>query len=247
VDPATLTITTSSLPNATFGSAYSQTLQATGGSGTYSWSRTAGALPGGLTLNPNGTITGAPTATGNFNFTVTVTDSANRTAQKALSISVTAPALSVATDSLPNAVVGTAYSQTLQATGGTGGYTWARTAGSLPANLTLNPNGTISGTPTAAGASTFTVTVTDNGGRTANKQLTLTVDPGAPTVTTSSLPNGQVGQAYSQNLQASGGSGGYSWTLTAAAAARSESECSRHDCRHADGSRHSELRGHGAG
>jgi hypothetical protein len=217
VDPATLTITTSSLPNATFGSAYSQTLQATGGSGTYSWSRTAGALPGGLTLNPNGTITGAPTATGNFNFTVTVTDSANRTAQKALSISVTAPALSVATDSLPNAVVGTAYSQTLQATGGTGGYTWARTAGSLPANLTLNANGTISGTPTAAGASTFTVTVTDNGGRTANKQLTLTVDPGAPTVTTSSLPNGQVGQAYSQNLQASGGSGGYSWTLTAGA------------------------------
>src|SRR4029079_2963375 len=105
---------------------------------------------------------GTPTATGTSNFTVQVKDSSGTTANKALSITIAAPALTVSTSSLPNGTVGAAYGQTLSATGGTGGYSWSVTNGSLPAGLSLAADGTISGTPTATGPSNFTVQVKDN-------------------------------------------------------------------------------------
>ena len=70
--------------------------------------------------------------------------------------------LTVSTLTLPPGTVGTAYNQTLAATGGTGGYTWSTTAGTLPANVTLAANGTISGTPTTFGTANFTVQVKDS-------------------------------------------------------------------------------------
>ncbi len=64
---------------------------------------------------------------------------------------------------LPQAMVGTAYSFTLRATGGTIPYAWSITSGTLPAGLTLNSStGVISGTPTTAVTNTFTVTVADS-------------------------------------------------------------------------------------
>jgi MBG domain (YGX type)/Putative Ig domain len=98
-----------------------------------------------------------------------------------------APPLTVTTTSLPDAAYGQPYSQTL-ATSGTGPDTWAVTGGSLPPGLTLDPaSGTISGTPTAAGPSSFTVSATDTGNpaQTATQQLTLTVDQAPLTVTAS--------------------------------------------------------------
>lgn len=85
--------------------------------------------------------------------------------------------LAVATTSLPNATVGTAYSQTLAATGGTTPYTWTTTSGSLPAGLTLSTAGVISGTPTTAVTATFTVQVKDSASpaATATQALTLQV------------------------------------------------------------------------
>ena len=67
-------ITTSSLPAATVGVAYSATLTATGGIPPYTWSVIAGALPTGLSLSGTGNITGTPSATGTFNFTVQAVD-----------------------------------------------------------------------------------------------------------------------------------------------------------------------------
>src|SRR5207248_5729553 len=107
----------------------------------------------------DGTISGTPTAGGTSNFTVQVKDSSNVTATKALSIMIAAPTLTVTTSSLPSGTVGVGYSQTVAATGGTGGYTWLTTTGSLPAGLSLAAGGAISGTPTAAGTSNFTVQV----------------------------------------------------------------------------------------
>jgi uncharacterized membrane protein len=85
-----LSITTSSLASGTVGTAYSQTLVASGGTTPYVWSLAAGSggLPAGLTLNSNGTISGTPSTAGTFNFTVQVNDSAQGTAQKALSITI---------------------------------------------------------------------------------------------------------------------------------------------------------------
>jgi hypothetical protein len=77
--------------------------------------------------------------------------------------------------------VGNAYSQSLIASGGTTPYTWSLVTGaeSLPAGLTLNPTGIISGSPTAAGISNFTVRVTDAAGGTAQKALSITVTTGS--------------------------------------------------------------------
>jgi len=88
--PGPVTVVTSSLPGGTVGSSYSQTLSASGGTPPYSWSLVSGALPAGLSLSASGTISGSPTTTGTANFTVQVADSASQTAQKALSIAVTA-------------------------------------------------------------------------------------------------------------------------------------------------------------
>jgi len=67
-------ITTTSLSIGVVGSAYSATLQATGGSGSYTWTVLSGSLPDGLSLSSAGVISGTPTASGTFYFTVEATD-----------------------------------------------------------------------------------------------------------------------------------------------------------------------------
>jgi hypothetical protein len=176
-------ITTSSLPDATVGSAYSQDLSASSGTSPYSWSVTSGSLPAGLSLASDGTISGTPTTAGTSTFTVQLTDSSSpaSTVTAQLSLTVDPAALAVTTSSLPDGAAGSAYSQDLSASGGTSPYSWSVTSGSLPAGLSLASDGTISGTPASAGTSTFTVQVTDSGNpaQTATQQLTLTVDPAA--------------------------------------------------------------------
>jgi hypothetical protein len=164
--------------------AYNASLQSAGGTGTLAWSIVSGALPAGLALNAaTGAITGTPTAAGNSNFTVQVTDSSNppQSTNTLLNIpvSVTAPALSINTASLPNGGIGTHYDQILTATGGTAPYTWSILAGSgaLPTGLSLAAStGEITGSPTTAGTFTFTVQATDSSSTplTALKQFTLT-------------------------------------------------------------------------
>jgi hypothetical protein len=86
-----LSITTSSLPSGTLLAPYSQTLTATGGVPSYSWSVSAGALPDGLTLNhTTGEISGSPTTAAAFNFTAQVTDATSSTAVRNLSITTAA-------------------------------------------------------------------------------------------------------------------------------------------------------------
>ncbi len=107
---------------------------------------------------------------------------------QALSITVTTPApLSVTTSSLAAGVTAAGYSGTLQATGGVLPYTWSITNGQLPAGLSINSSGAITGTPVLAGSSTFTVQVADSevnpttgnpNPMTATKQFTITVTAG---------------------------------------------------------------------
>ena len=214
--------TASPLPNATENVAYTQTLTAGGGTGPYTFAVTGGALPAGLTLTSGGAFSGAPTATGAFSFTVTVTDTgdSNKTASKTFSLTVDAAAAttpSITTVSLTNATQDAAYSETLAASGGTAPYTYAVTTGSLPTGLSLNPTtGEISGTPTGTGASDFTVTVTDSLSATDSKAFTLTVDAAAipPSITTVSLTNATQNTAYSETLAASGGTAPYTYAVT---------------------------------
>ncbi|MCL6576955.1 S-layer homology domain-containing protein [Kyrpidia sp.] len=125
--------------------------------------------------------------------------------------------LSVITASLAAATVGSDYSASLQASGGMAPYSWSLVGGSLPDGLTLTTDGTISGTPTTAGTSTFTVQVTDSSGtpQSATADLSITVDPAAQalSINTQSLPNGTVGSDYAASLDASGGTSPYTWTV----------------------------------
>ena len=75
----TITVSPNTLPNATLGSSYSQTLTSSGGMASYSFAVTAGSLPPGLTLSSGGGLSGMPTALGTFSFAVTATDSSTGT------------------------------------------------------------------------------------------------------------------------------------------------------------------------
>jgi len=207
-------ITTTSLPNGTRATAYSNALAATGGKSPLAWSLQAGALPTGLSLNGStGVISGTPSATGSWGFTAKVTDANSASATKALSISVYA-GVGITTSSLPADTVGIAYSQTLAAGGGVEPYAWAIHAGSLPAGLSLDTaSGTISGTPSAAGTSNFTVRVTDNVSASGTKALSIVINP-IPSVTTTSLPAGVMGGAYSQTLASAGGTAPIIWSVS---------------------------------
>lgn len=124
--------------------------------------------------------------------------------------------LQVNTNSLPNGTNGVAYSQTLTASGGDTPYTWSIVAGNLPTGITLNLNsGLISGTPTEVGQKNFTVRVLDSSSTTADKALSIVIDPaqGSLNITTTTLPSGLVNRSYSQTLQATGGIQPYSWSI----------------------------------
>lgn len=214
-------ITTTSAPNGTVGTAYSTALAASGGTTPYSWAVTNGALPAGLSLAASsGTISGTPTTAGTASFAVQVTDAQSKSATQALSISVgsaaTSPAIS--TSSLSGGTVGTAYSATLRASGGTTPYTWSISTGSLPAGLALNASsGAISGTPTTAGTSTFTAQVKDANNNTGTKQLSIAIAAAGPqplSILTTALPQASTAGSYSTTLQASGGTAPYTWSLS---------------------------------
>jgi hypothetical protein len=170
-------VTTTSLPDGTTGTPYSQQLTKTGNAGT--WTLTKGFLPDGVTLSSSGLISGTPTATGDYGITVTFTEtSTGYTGKKVLLLHVSAPGSPViSTATLPNGTVGTAYSASLAATP-TGG-TWSITYGALPSGLTLNAaTGAITGTPTIAGDSLIQVTYTK--GSTSNtKVFAIHVAPAA--------------------------------------------------------------------
>ncbi len=126
---------------------------------------------------------------------------------------VTPPSITT-TSPLTQGTTGTAYSTTLSVTGGTAPYTWTLTSGNLPAGLTLSAAGVISGTPTAAGTTNFTVQVADaeSTPKTATAPLTLAISGGAVITVTTPPPNGIVGVAYSFQLAATGGIPPYTWS-----------------------------------
>ena len=225
VAPTPLAILTGSLPNGSIHQPYAVALSPTGGTSPYTWDLRSGSppLPSGLNLSNNGVISGTPTETSTATHTFTLTDATPLTVEKSLQLSINAIPLSIMTTSLPQGTANQSYSETLEATGGTGAYTWDLAGGSpaLPTGLTLNTSsGVISGIPTGTSNLNHTFTVTDHTPptpQTASKTLQLIIGAQPPDLlitTTSPLPPGTVTQAYSVTLTASGGTGTKTWDMS---------------------------------
>jgi hypothetical protein len=167
----------STLPSARAGDLYSQSFTQIGGTGAISFSVSVGVLPTGLTLTTSGLLSGTPTVNGTFGFTVRATDQNNCFGERAYTLTLNPPCTTITVNpaTLANGFQGTAYNQALSATGGTSPYTFAVTAGSLPSGLTLASGGALTGTPTASGTVTFTVTATDNTGCTGMRSYTVII------------------------------------------------------------------------
>ncbi|MDR3726304.1 MAG: putative Ig domain-containing protein [Terracidiphilus sp.] len=215
-----ITFTSATMPAATYNVVYAGSAAATGGAGTLAYSLSSGPLPTGLSLNAStGAITGTPAVVGTFPITVKAADAYGDSATQTYSIVSSYPALAVATSTLPNGYVGSTYTKTLLATGGSGtGYVWSVASGStLPAGLTLSGAGILSGTPTTAGTPSFTVSVTDSVSNPAGTAtLSMTIKPAVSVTTSTPLPTGYVGSAYTKSLAATGGADApYTWTVTA--------------------------------
>ena len=212
----TLAITSAGVPNGVVGTAYSTTLSSISGNGALTWTVSAGALPAGLTLSTAGVLSGSATVAGAFNFTAQVVDSSTpqQKATQVFTFTIYAP-LAITPATLASGSIKDAYTATLQSTGGATPITWTLSSGTLPAGLSLTAGGVIAGTPTAVGNSTFTVKAVDSftPQQTATASFTISIVLSTLAITTTTLPTGTIGTAYSSTLVSSGGNPPVTWSL----------------------------------
>ena len=201
--PTLLITTTSPLPAGVLGANYSAQVAATGGVPGYFFAVTAGSLPAGVSLSPNGILTGIPTKTGDYSFTVQVTDFRGSAASAGFLLSIKATPLIITTAPLADTLVGTSFNTQFTATGGVPPYAWG-SSGTIPAGTTFSGSGTLSGTANSAGTFQFTIQVTDSVGTVAAKAYSINITK-QPLTISGSAGNRQVGVPYSATFGAAGG------------------------------------------
>ncbi len=215
-----LTISTEVLPEAVLDQSYSGSIVSVGGTGAHTFSVVSGALPPGLSLSastsPMVQLSGIPSASGIFSFALQVQDESGAQAVQGFSVRVV-ETLQIETLALPDTALGGVYLAELVARGGLGGgYRWSVVQGSLPPGLSLLSAGTpatqIFGVSQALGSFGFTVEVDDGAGQTAAASFTIEVSD--LSIDTANIGSGALGQPYSQMLSASGGAGGYTWSIS---------------------------------
>lgn len=210
-----LAVLTPALPLAYRGVTYVALFTAVGGQASYSWRVSQGSLPQGIGLvGATGELYGRPSRAESQNFTVEVS-SGGQVATKSFTLTVSDPAapLTIVTRAVPPAVVGQEYNFGLVSTGGAQSSTVTFSATALPMGITISPTGTLMGTPVEARTSTVTVTATD-GSETTSRDLVLDVRPNANLlINPRVLSTARYGQAYTEQLEASGGLPPITWLL----------------------------------
>ncbi len=203
----TLVFGVTTATGATVGTAYSLNAGVTGNTASVVY--TISSLPAGLSISSTtGAISGTPTApAASATYTVTATQGTCSLIQ-GYTFAVACVGITITPATLANSVVGTAYSQTLTQVGLTGTPTWSVSVGTLPAGLTLvTTTGVISGTPTTAGTSNFTINLTNGAGCTQTKVYSIVV--ACPTLVfgVTTATGGIVATAYSLNAGVTGNTG----------------------------------------
>jgi Putative Ig domain len=239
IGPVTPTITTTATPTTvTAGSSVADQAAVSGGdspTGTITWRLYKSASCTGspvFTTSGGGTVSGNNTYTSNsyalktagtyiWAFTYTGDKNNNAVSGCGGASETVTVSLALKPSMLPAAMVGQSYDcgTVITASGGAAPYTYAITAGSLPPGLILNPTtGAITGTPTAGGTFTFTVTATDSAGpphNTGTKAYTLTVNPPIIAIGPCTLPDGTVGIPVGPlTLSAVGGTRPYTYSVS---------------------------------
>lgn len=212
-------LTARELPDAIVSVPYQELLQIVDGSFPFTCN-VQGDLPPGLSLVATGAtclFEGEATEAGEFSFTVTVVDAYELWATQTYELtSKESPPPEVVSPALPLAVVGQPYEATYSVTSGVGPMNW-RHSGELPEGLsfTADEDGySLTGTPTAAGSYAFEVTVTDAYGFEGDSGSQTLEVVTAPSITTETLVDGQVGVAYEAKIEATGGTAPYVWSST---------------------------------
>lgn len=204
-----VTVSPATLPDGVVGTPYpNETITGSCGTAPYTCSVT-GALPPGLTL-VGCTISGTPTTAGCSTFKVT--DANGCSTVIIYTVCVKPCAILISPSMLPDASVCVPYSQTITPNCAVAPYTCSVTDGTLPSGLVL-ANCTISGTPTTAGSSMFTVTAKDAAANSASQNYTLLVTAGV-VLTPATLPDGWPGVPYSEVITASGGTAPYTFVVS---------------------------------
>jgi large repetitive protein len=191
----------SSLPNGIVDIEYNATILPAGDT----FSLFAGTLPPGLgPLAPSGTLSGVPMTPGSYTFIVLAKDFKGCSSIRTYTI-VICDATVIEPPTLPDAVVGSAYSVPITAIG-----THVFTTPKLPDGLTMTPASCtpvalLCGTPRTAGHYTFTITATDcDGACSGSRTYALEVACPVITVFPPTLDAGTVGTLYQKLLTASG-------------------------------------------
>lgn len=207
--PPLLTVPSSQIFHADEGVPFLASVQVDDGVPPYFWSTTGGDLPPGLTLEGSGALTGIPTRTGTYSFTVRVVDAEEASSTRTVSV-IVAPGPS-AGGKLAAGLLGAPYAFTLGTVGGTSPFTWVLSGGSLPQGLTLDSTGQLSGTPQAAGTYSFVATLRDGTGASIAVPETLSIGVGTsggtlttPDGLTLTVPAGALGQGQALTLDETG-------------------------------------------
>ncbi len=216
-----ITLTPTTLANGVVGQLFTQQFSPAGGTAPFTYSLSGGTLPRGMTLQPDGKLTGIPEVAGSFNFTVTATDKNGCTGSTTLTWQTVCPNIVISPTTLHNGIAGQSYSpvEQLTSTGGTAPYSYAVTAGLLPSGMQLTTDGKLQGTPLQTGGFSFTVTVTDKFGCTGMRVYGLTINCGITAITPDvmQLPDAIRGATYAPTgLQFStvGGCGMNTFTIS---------------------------------
>ena len=200
------------MPATTVDMPYSYQLAASGGIGALTWNDKNNSLDGtGLVLAADGLISGTPTQVGPITFVAEVDDEGGGHDEQQGTVTINSH-VSFVTASLPDWTVNRPYAVDLEAAGGTGMISWVDLNSDLDGTgLSLDGEGHLAGTPTVEGTIAFTARISDEVGDQLDHEYEIVINP-AVAISTSTLPGGVEGDAYSAQLESTGGTGAHTWS-----------------------------------